>query len=60
MAQFDATTLLAKFDEVAGRITRADERKAQKFTDVKKPRRLIHPLLYLLVEVKALRRSEQT
>ncbi|TAL00528.1 MAG: hypothetical protein EPO08_13455, partial [Rhodospirillaceae bacterium] len=53
MAEFDAATLLAKFDEVAVRIARADERKVQKFSDVKKTRRLIHPLLYLLVEVKA-------
>jgi surface carbohydrate biosynthesis protein len=52
-AQFDRTALLARFDAVAAKVTAADARKTQRFTDVKKQRRLIHPLLYLLVEVKA-------
>jgi len=53
ISKFEAGPLLAEFDAVAARITASDTRKAQKFADVKKQRRLIHPLLYLLVEVKA-------
>ncbi len=53
LARFDAATLLARFDAMAATITRADERKVQKFSDIKKTRRLIAPLLYLLVEIKA-------
>jgi surface carbohydrate biosynthesis protein len=52
-AKFDRTALLGQFDDVAARVTAADTRKVQKFADVKKKPRLIHPLLYLLVEVKA-------
>src|SRR5262245_43090173 len=50
---FKAEHLLAEFDKVAAHVAKADTRKLQKFSDVKKTRRLIHPLLYLLVEVKA-------
>jgi len=53
MTQFEAVELLAKFDAVAAQIARNDQRKVQKYTDVKRSRRLVHPILYLLVEVKA-------
>ncbi len=51
-SKYDTDRLVAEFDKVHADIKANDEREVVKFKNYEKPARKIHPILYLLVEVK--------
>jgi surface carbohydrate biosynthesis protein len=53
MRQFDKSALLAAFDAILAEKTAAETRSPVSFAMIEKPKRLVHPILYLPVEVKA-------
>ena len=51
-SKYDTERLLTEFDRVHADIKEHDEREVVTFQNIEKPDRKVHPLLYLLVEVK--------